>query len=90
MNTHTSSRRPRRASDTTTGLPLHAEDAFVVQFRSGGASDRRHLEGRVEHVVSGEVARFESAAELIAFMLRRLAAAQVSAPAPHSRPLQCP
>jgi hypothetical protein len=44
----------------------------VVQFRlqSSGASPS---EGRVEHVVTGQVTRFHSLEELLAFMLRVLA-----------------
>jgi len=43
----------------------------LVQFRiqSSGASP---YEGRVEHVVSGAVARFRSLEELLAFMIRVL------------------
>jgi hypothetical protein len=46
---------------------LSPERAFVVQFRGPSA-------GRVEHVRSGEAARFESRDELLAFIDRLLAA----------------
>jgi hypothetical protein len=43
----------------------------LVQFRiqSSGASP---YDGRVEHVVSGQVARFHSLEELLTFMMRVL------------------
>ena len=44
--------------------PLSPQRAFVVQFREGSAP----WAGRVEHVTSGRVARFQSAEELWAFM----------------------
>jgi hypothetical protein len=42
--------------------------AFVVQFRRETVVDTGRLAGRVEHVVSGKVARFQSLDELVAFM----------------------
>jgi len=50
---------------------LPSNQAFVVQFRPRphGASS---WEGRVEHLVSYQVARFHSLDELLAFMLRVL------------------
>ena len=50
---------------------LPTNRAFLVQFRiqSSGASP---YEGRVEHVVSGAVARFRSLEELLAFMIHVL------------------
>jgi len=48
---------------------LPPERAFVVEFR--GTSTRggdEPLSGRVEHVVSGKAARFESATELLNFV----------------------
>jgi len=54
---------------------LPTNRAFLVQFRTQltGASP---YEGRVEHVVSGQVARFQSLEELLAFMIRVLADVQ--------------
>ncbi len=45
------------------------EQAFVVRFRpsSGSAPD-----GRIEHVASGDAARFDSFDDMIAFMRRLL------------------
>ena len=50
---------------------LPSNQAFVVQFRTRprGAPSR---EGRVEHVVSYQAARFHSLDELLAFMRRVL------------------
>ncbi len=42
--------------------------AFVVQFGRETDLDTGRLAGRVEHVVSGKVARFQSVDELMAFM----------------------
>ena len=50
------------AADVPALLPKRA---FVVEFSSGGGT---HLSGRVEHVVSGQAARFASAGELLEFV----------------------
>ena len=42
--------------------------AFVVQFGRETALDTGRIAGRVEHVVSGKAARFQSLDELVAFM----------------------
>lgn len=51
---------------------LHAlprEGAFVVEFCSGAATaPDEYLGGRIEHVVSGQAARFGSAGELLEFV----------------------
>lgn len=66
--------------DTTAGDPkpgtrapgqgLRPDQTFVVQLREAPAGAGRELVGRVEHVVSGEVLRFRSTAELVAFLHR--------------------
>ena len=49
--------------------PLYSSTwAFVVQFRRDIDVDTGPLAGRVEHVVSGQVARFQSLDELVDFM----------------------
>jgi hypothetical protein len=48
--------------------PFAPERAFVVQCGRETAVDGGRLVGRVEHVVSRAVARFESLDELIAFI----------------------
>jgi hypothetical protein len=53
------------------------EQAFVIQFGRETVVDTGRLAGRVEHVVTGKVARFQSLDELVAFMtevLRTVAA----------------
>jgi hypothetical protein len=52
--------------------PLSPYWAFVVRFRVGTALDGGRLTGRVEHIVSGQEARFESLEELLRFMTRVL------------------
>jgi len=71
MGEHTSGRRQRDpARGEAAGLPLQPERAFVVQLRGGPAASPQGLQGRVEHVVSGEALRFGSTAELIEFLVR--------------------
>ena len=54
------------AADVPALLP---ERAFVVEFSSDGTTARDDdLSGRVEHVVSGQAARFASAGELLEFV----------------------
>jgi hypothetical protein len=55
---------------------LPTNRAFVVQFRTPPTEAPCAYEGRVEHLVSGQEARFASLEELLAFMLRILAAVQ--------------
>jgi len=42
--------------------------AFVVQFRAGTDFDAGRVEGRVEHVATGRMARFESLQELLSII----------------------
>jgi hypothetical protein len=42
---------------------------FVVQFRAQPTGASPSYDGRVEHVVSGQVIRFHSLEELVAFMI---------------------
>jgi hypothetical protein len=48
--------------------------AFVVQFQSDTVFEQGHLEGRVEHVVSGQAITFQSLETLLAFMAQVLGA----------------
>jgi len=61
---------PYGVGRSTAELPaLPPERAFVVEFSAAGATARDdRLSGRVEHVVSGQAARFESAGELLEFV----------------------
>jgi hypothetical protein len=51
---------------------LPANRAFVVQFRVPLSKGAPTYDGRVEHLVSGQEARFHSLEELLAFMIRVL------------------
>lgn len=71
MSKHTPD-EPEQAAERTAqaGQALQPELAFVVQLRGGPVTSRESLQGRVEHVVSGEVVRFGSTAELVEFLVR--------------------
>ncbi len=71
------------AQGQTKKAPLSVHWAFVVHFRLSTNIDQGRIEGRVEHVVSGQSTHFDSLEELLAFMARVLAS--VRAP-PHRRP----
>jgi hypothetical protein len=51
---------------------LPANRAFVVQFRVPPPGGSLTYDGRVEHLVSGQEARFHSLEELLAFMIKVL------------------
>ena len=51
---------------------LPSNRVFVVQFRAQSTGVSSSYDGRVEHLVSGQVARFHSLEELLAFMIRML------------------
>jgi hypothetical protein len=57
-------------SDAQPSLPTNR--AFVVQFRLPAEGTTPAYAGRVEHVVSGEVRRFQSLEELLEFMVGML------------------
>ena len=61
---------------------LPSDRVFVVQFRAQPTGDASAYDGRVEHLVSGQVVRFHSLEELLAFMIRVLADVQAQADAP--------
>lgn len=52
--------------------PLPANRAFVVQFQAQSAGESPCCQGRVEHLASGQAARFASQGELWAFISRTL------------------
>jgi hypothetical protein len=74
----TTERDRRRARGAAPGdwPALSPERAFVVQFRAGTRMPEGRCAGRVEHVRSGEAARFESRDQLLAFIARLLDARQ--------------
>jgi hypothetical protein len=51
---------------------LSTDRVFVVQFRTQPSEAPLAWDGRVEHVVSGQAARFHSPEELLAFLHRVL------------------
>jgi len=57
-------------SSSPPALPTNR--AFVVQFRVPPPEGSPTYEGRVEHLVSGQVARFHSLEELLTFIIRVL------------------
>lgn len=57
---------------------LPTDRAFVVQFRAKTIDAPLSWEGRVEHLVSGQVARFSSPEELLAFLNNVLSDVQES------------
>jgi hypothetical protein len=61
---------------------LPSNRVFVVQFRTQPPGAPSRYDGRVEHLVSGQVVRFHSLEELLAFMTRVLADVQQQADAP--------
>jgi hypothetical protein len=54
----------------------------VVQFRAQSAEASSTYDGRVEHVVSGQEARFHSLEELLGFMVGVLADVQAQSDLP--------
>jgi hypothetical protein len=61
---------------------LPTNRVFVVQFRTPPTGAPAYYDGRVEHLVSGQVARFHSLEELLVFMTRVLAEVEHQADAP--------
>lgn len=57
---------------------LPRDRAFVVQLRGDAALDDGAVRGRVEHLVTGETARFETGDQLCRCLMRLLAAADGS------------
>jgi hypothetical protein len=62
--------RTRHRSIGATAVPLPPERAFVVQLRPLTDPPGELFVGRIEHIASGTVFRFGSAAELTAFIAR--------------------
>ena len=54
-------------------LPLSTDRAFVVQLRTQPPGAPLVWDGRVEHVVSGQMTHFHSLEEFVAFISRVLA-----------------
>ena len=77
---HTDKRHDSRAVTLSAArrfpAPLSPHWAFVVQLREGTALTPEGMQGRVEHIVSGQATLFTSLEEVRAFMERTLAAHQ--------------
>ena len=54
--------------EPTPTRPLPANRAFVLQLQAGAAESEIRHAGRVEHLTSGEAARFDGEDELWAFV----------------------
>jgi hypothetical protein len=54
----------------------------VVQFRAQPTGASSSYDGRVEHLVSGQVVRFHSLEELLAFMIQVLTDVEEQADSP--------
>ena len=65
-----------------TGPPLPTERAFVVQFAAETAVECGRFVGRVEHVVSGQMAHFHTLNELLTCMVQMLTALDTAPPEP--------
>ena len=61
---------------------LPSNRVFVVQFRLQPPEAPSRYDGLVEHLVSGQAARFHSLEELLAFMVQMLADVEHQAEAP--------
>ena len=57
---------------TTPPAPLSPRWAFVVQLREGTALTPQGIQGRIEHIVTGQRTDFGSLGELLAFMVQVL------------------
>jgi hypothetical protein len=54
---------------------LPTQRAFVAQMQAGTNVEQGRLWGRVEHIVSGQVAHFQSMAELVTCITQVLSSA---------------
>jgi hypothetical protein len=63
------------------GRPLPADRAFVVQLHVETDLAQGRIMGRVEHVVSGCAAHFDTLADLLRFIERVLASLHAEPPA---------
>jgi hypothetical protein len=74
--------RGRRSTAPQSEPSLPTNRVFVVQFRAQPAGASSSYDGRVEHLVSGQVARFHSLEELLGFMVSVLADMQAQSDTP--------
>jgi hypothetical protein len=65
--------------------PLPTDHAFLVQFRTQSPGMPTAWEGRVEHVVSGQVTHFHALEELLTFVRHVLAGVLRPSGSPETR-----
>ena len=65
---------------STIGSSLSVHRAFVVQFRAETNAGNEHFVGRIEHVASQEVCRFQSWLEMQTFVEDMLEQVQTELP----------
>jgi hypothetical protein len=75
-------RRGRESTVPSSQSSLPTNRVFVVQFRAQPPGAASSYDGRVEHLVSGQVARFHSLEELLGFMIRVLTDVEEQADSP--------
>lgn len=66
------SEQQRTVESAGEASPLSPHRAFVVQFRRDTGKELGYFAGRVEHMTSGQAARFQSIEELTTFLTRVL------------------
>ena len=71
---------PEPGRSLSVPAPLSPHWAFVVQLRQGTTLTAAHLQGRIEHLVSGQATTFTSLEEARAFMARVLTDVQEKPP----------
>lgn len=69
---HTTPGTPMASCPPVATAPLSPYWAFVVQLRKGTPLTPEAIQGRVEHITSGQAMNFCSLAELLAFMVQVL------------------
>jgi hypothetical protein len=74
--------RGRESTVPPSQSSLPSNRVFVVQFRAQPAGAASSYDGRVEHFVSGQVARFHSLEALLGFMIRVLTDVEEQADSP--------
>jgi hypothetical protein len=66
------------APDPAADKPLPVQSAFVVQLHATAEVAQGQLTRRVEHVLSGQAAHFQTLDELLVFMARVLVALETA------------
>lgn len=69
---NTTEQKVEHRSALTSQAPVSPHWAFVVQLRTGTSLKAEEMQGRLEHLVSGQTTTFSSLEEARAFMERIL------------------